>query len=396
MMTILPAAANQAISYPSSLNSQLLSMRLPFSCVLLLATALRLAAAEPIKIGEFASLTGKQASFGQTNHRGAVFAAEEINAAGGVLGRPLELVTEDTRSVQGEAATAVKKLLARDKVVAVVGETSSSAALEAAPLCQAARVPMISATATNPRVTEAGDYVFRVCFIDPFQGTVLAKFARSTLKARRVALLVSNGSAFSVGLSKYFRENFAAHGGEIVAEQKYAEGDKDFRAQLTAIKATNPDAIFASGDYAESALICVQARQLGLAIPLFGGDTWDSPALVEIGGQSVEGGFFSAHFSPDSTDPAVRNFVQRFRTRWGASPDTGTSLGYDAVMVLADAIRRAGSTDGAKVRDALATTKGFPGVTGRITIDAQRNASKSAVIFTVKDGQFVYVESVAP
>jgi branched-chain amino acid transport system substrate-binding protein len=365
-------------------------------CLLLLAT-LHLAADETIKIGEFASLTGKQASFGQTNHRGAVFAAEEINAAGGVLGRQLELVTEDTRSLPGEAATAVKKLLSRDRVVAVVGETGSSAALEAAPICQAAGVPMISATATNARVTEAGDYIFRACFIDPFQGTVLAKFAGETLKARRVALLVSTGNAYSVGLARYFKDRFIAGGGVIAAEQKYSEGDRDFRAQLTAIKAAGPDAIFASGDYAESALICVQARQLGLTVPLFGGDTWDSPALVEIGGRAVEGGYFSAHFSPDSADPVVRNFVQRFRARWdGQSPDTGTSLGYDAVRLLADALRRAGSTDGARLRDALATTKDFPGVTGRITIDAQRNASKPAVIFTVKDGKFVYVESVAP
>lgn len=372
-------------------------MRLLSVTSLALVFTLGLTAAETIRIGEFASLTGKQASFGQTNHRGAVFAVEEINAAGGVLGRKLELVTEDTRSVPGEAATVVKKLIARHKVVAILGETGSAAALEAAPLCQAARIPMISATATNPRVTEAGDYVFRACFIDPFQGTVLAKFAGQTLRARRVALLVANGSAYSVGLAKYFQDHFTSHGGTIVALQKYSEGDKDFRAQLTAIRATQPDAIFASGDYAESALICVQARQLGLTLPIFGGDTWDSPALVEIGGSAVEGGYFSAHFSPDSSDPAVKTFVARFRARWsGQSPDTGTSLGYDAVMVLADAIRRAGSTEGASIRAALATTKDFPGVTGRITIDAQRNASKSAVIFTVRDGKFVYVESVAP
>ena len=371
-------------------------MRLTSATCLALLLALPLAAADTIKIGEFASLTGKQASFGQTNHRGAVFAVEEINAAGGVLGRKLELVTEDTRSLPGEAATVVKKLLGRDKVVAVIGETGSSAALEAAPLCQTARVPMISATATNPRVTEAGSYIFRACFIDPFQGTVLAKFAGRTLRARRVALLVSAGNAYSVGLAKYFKADFTAAGGEISAEQKYSEGDKDFRAQLTAIKAAKPDALFATGDYAESALICVQARQLGLTVPIFGGDTWDSPALVAIGGKAVEGGFFSAHFSPDAQDPAVRGFVQRFRQRWGEAPDTGTSLGYDAVMVLADALRRAGSTEGGKLRDALAATKDFAGVTGRITIDAQRNASKSAVIFTVKDGKFVYLESVAP
>ena len=371
-------------------------MRLPPALCLAVLLALRLTAADSIKIGEFASLTGKQASFGQTNHRGAVFAVEELNATGGVLGRKLELVTEDTRSMPGEAATAVKKLITRDRVTAVVGETGSSAALEAAPLCQAAGVPMISATATNQRVTEAGNYIFRACYIDSFQGTVLAKFAGRTLKVRRVALLVSSGNAYSVGLAKYFKADFTTAGGEIIAEQKYSEGDKDFRAQLTAIKAQRPEAIFASGDYAESALICKQARELGLTVPIFGGDTWDSPALVEIGGPAVEGSYFSAHFSPDAQDPVVRGFVERFRRRWGTSPDTGTSLGYDAIMVLADALRRAGSTDGAKIRDALAATKDFPGVTGKITIDPQRNASKSAVIFTVKDGKFVYVESVAP
>ncbi len=371
-------------------------MRLPLVLCLLLSAALRLAGEDTLKLGMFASLTGREASFGQTNHRGAVFAVEEINAAGGVLGRRLELIAEDTRSLQGEAATATKKLVARDKVVAVVSGTGSSAALEAAPICQTAGVPLMAATATNPRVTEAGDYIFRACFIDPFQGTALAKFARGTLKAKRVALLVSSNNAYSVGLAKYFRQRFTADGGEVVAETKYNEGDKDFRAQLTAIKAAGPDAIFGSGNYTEGALICVQARQLGLTVPLFGGDTWDTPALIEIAGKSVEGACFTGHFSPDSTDPVVQGFVRRFRARWGEPPDTGTSLGYEAVQLLADAIRRAGSTDGARIRDALATTKGFAGVTGRITIDAQRNASKSAVIFTVKAGKFVYVESVEP
>ncbi|MBI3886534.1 MAG: ABC transporter substrate-binding protein [Opitutae bacterium] len=371
-----------------------MSPRASFGCLLSLVLAASLSAQETIKVGEFASLTGKQASFGQTNHRGVLTAVEELNAAGGVLGRKIELVTEDTRSLQGEAATVVKKLISRDKVAAIIGETGSSAALEAAPLCQQAGVPMMSATATNARVTEAGDFIFRACFIDPFQGTVLAKFAADTLKVRRVAVLVASGNAYSVGLVKYFRERFP---GEIAAEQKYSEGDKDFRAQLTAVKAAEPDAIFASGDYAESALICKQARELGLTVPIFGGDTWDSPALTQIGGRAVEGTYFSAHFSPDSTDPLVKSFVQRFAARWqGTVPDTGTSLGYDAMMLLADAMRRAGSTEGKKIRDALAATKDFPGVTGRITLDAQRNAAKSAVIFTVRDGQFRYVETVAP
>ena len=368
-------------------------MRALLSAILLaLTSAGALRADETIKIGEVASLTGKQASFGQTNHRGVLTAVEEINSAGGIFGRKIELVTADTRSLQGEAATAAKKLISRDKVTAIICETGSSAALEAAPLCQAAGVPMMAATATNARVTEAGNFIFRACFIDPFQGTVLAKFASATLKAKRVALLVANGNAYSVGLAKYFRDSFP---GEIVVEQKYSEGDKDFRAQLTAIKAANPEAIFASGDYAESALICKQARELGLTVPIFGGDTWDSPALTQIGGRAVEGTFFSTHFSPDSSDPLVKTFVQRFAARWsGQVPDTGTSLGFDAMMLVADAMRRAGSTDGKKLRDALAATKDYAGVTGRITIDAQRNASKSAVIFTVRDGKFQYVESV--
>lgn len=365
------------------------------SCCIAIFT-LSLRAAEPIKIGEFASLTGKQASFGQTNHRGAVFAVEEINAAGGIFGRPLELITADTRSLPGEAATVVKKLIARDKVTAIVGETGSAAALEAAPLCQAAGVPMITATATNPRVTEQGSYIFRACFIDPFQGTVLAQFSHHTLHARRVAVLVAAGNAYSVGLAQYFKINFTALGGQIIAEQKYAEGDKDFRAQLTAIKALQPDAIFASGDYVESALSCAQARQLGITAPFLGGDTWDSPALIAIGGSAVDGSYFSAHFSPEAKELAVQHFVHRFRARWGELPDTGSSLGYDAVSVLADALRRAHSTEGAKIRDALAATHNFPGVTGRITMDAHRNASKAAVIFTIKAGQFVYLETIAP
>lgn len=385
------------LSHLSALNSQLAACFAALAFLVLATTALATAAApEPIKIGMFASLTGKQASFGQTNSRGASFAIEELNAAGGLLGRPVELIIEDTRSTAGEAATSAKKLLNRDRVVALVSGTGSSAALEVAPLCQAAAVPMVAATATNPRVTEVGDFIFRACFADPFQGTVLARFAQERLHARRVAIVVANGSAYSVGLAKYFRERFTADGGAIVAEPKYAEGDKDFRAQLTAIKTAKPDAIFASGDYLESALLCVQARAIGITVPIFGGDTWDSPALLEIGGRSVEGGYFAAHFSPEARDPAVQSFVARFRQRFGVTPDTGMSLGYDAVMLLAVAIQRAGATDGRAVRDALAATKNFAGVTGRVTIDAQRNAAKTAAIFTIHDGKFVYLESVEP
>lgn len=374
-------------------------MMSPRSLWLLLAAALfatQAPAQDTIKIGEFASLTGKEATYGQASHKGTLLAVEEINAAGGVLGRKLELLTEDNQSKAGESSTIVRKFISRDKVVAVLGEVASSRTLEAAPIAQNAKIPLITPSSTNPKVTETGNYIFRVCFIDPFQGTVMAKFARNTLQARRVALLTSVSSAYSVGLAKYFKERFAADGGTVVLEQKYSEGDKDFKAQLTAIKAARVDAIFVPGYYSEAALICKQAQDLGLTLPIFGADGWESPDLVAIGGQAVEGMYFATHYSPENDDPLVAGFNARFRQRWGIVSDTLTGLGYDAVMMLADAIKRAGTTDSAKLRDALAATKNFKGVTGTITLDAQRNPTKSAVVLRVKNGQFQFVESIAP
>ncbi len=359
--------------------------------------AVSASAAGVIKVGEFASLTGKEAAFGQSSHKGTLLAIEELNASGGVLGQQFELITEDNQSKQGESATIAKKLISRDKVVALLGEVASGRSLEAAPIAQNARIPMVSPSSTNPRVTEMGNYVFRVCFIDPLQGRLLAKFAQSTLKAKRVALLTSVSSPYSVGLAKFFKEPFLAHGGEIVIEQKYSENDKDFKAQLTAIKPTHPDAIFVPGYYTEAALICKQARDLGLTVPLFGGAGWEAPQLIEIGGAAVEGIYFTTHYSPESTAPAVQKFVQDFRTKFaGETPDAMAALGYDSAMVLAQAIRRAGTTEGPKVRAALATTKNYAGITGVITIDGQRNATKSAVVVTVQDGQFKFVETIAP
>jgi branched-chain amino acid transport system substrate-binding protein len=358
--------------------------------------ALPVAPQETIRIGEYASLTGKEAAFGDTSHKGTLLAVEELNARGGVLGRKLELFTEDNQSKQGESATAVKKLISRDRVVALLGEVASIRSLEAAPVIQNAKIPMIAPASVNSRVTEVGDYIFRVCFVDSFQGNVLARFVHDTLKVRRVAILTSVSNAYSVGMTSIFKARFLADGGTIVAEQKYSEGDKDFRAQLTAVKAADADAIFASGYYTESALICVQARQLGLTVAIFGGDAWDAPPLLEIGGAAMEGTYFSTHYSPDNPSPEVQNFNQRYQARWGAMPDAWAALGYDSALVLADAITRAGSAEPAKIRDALAATKNFPAVTGRITIDAKRNASKTAVILTIKDGKYQFVTSVAP
>ncbi len=350
-----------------------------------------------IRVGEYASLTGKEATFGQSSHEGTLLAIEEINAAGGVLGMQLKLLTEDTQSKPGEPATVVNKLIARDRVVAVLGEVASSRSLEAGPICQANKIPMVSPSSTNPKVTETGDYVFRVCFIDPFQGTVMANFATKSLNAKKVAVFTDVKSDYSKGLAKFFKEKFIANGGTIVTELDYNGGDRDFKAQLTAIKAANPDGVFVPGYYTDAALICVQAKQLGLNVPLFGGDGWESEKLLEIGKEAVEGQFFSTHYHPEVGSDVSKKFVENYRKRWnGKTPDALAACGYDSALVLADAMKRAGSTDGQKVRDALAATKDFQAVTGTITIDGNRDATKAAVILQVKDGKFKYLETVAP
>ncbi len=352
---------------------------------------------DTIRIGEFASLTGKEAAFGQSSHKGTLLAIEEANAAGGVLGKQLQLVTEDNQSKAGESATIVKKLISRDKVVAILGEVASSRSIEAAPIAQSARIPQISPSSTNPAVTETGDYIFRVCFIDPFQGVVMAKFAKDTLKVRRVAVLTSVSSAYSVGLARYFKEKFTADGGVVAIEQRYSEGDRDFKAQLTAVRAAGIEGIFVPGYYTEAALICKQAKDLGITVPIFGGDGWEAPQLVEIGGAAVEGAYYSTHYSPENQTPAVTTFLANYKQRWNNEvPDAMAALGYDSANVLIDAIKRAGTTDGPALRDAIAATKGYVGVTGTTNLDAQRNASKPAVVITIKDGKFRFVESVAP
>lgn len=360
------------------------------------------AADQVIKVGEFASLTGKEATFGISSHEGTLLAVEDINAAGGVLGKKIQLITEDDLSKAGEPATVVNKLISRDGVVAILGEVASGRSLEAAPICQQAAIPMISPSSTNPKVTETGDYIFRVCFLDPFQGSVLANFATKTLKAKKIAVFTDVKSDYSIGLARFFKDAFVAAGGQIVTELDYNGGDKDFNAQLTAIKSANPDAVFIPGYYTDVALICIQAKQLGLNAPLFGGDGWESDQLVKIGRDAVEGTYFSTHFAPDFAAENSRKFVAAYQKHWHASdgspklPDSMAALGYDSAMILADAIKRANSTDGPKVRDALAATKDFDGVTGRTTINEKRDATKSAVILQVRGGAFHYVETVNP
>jgi branched-chain amino acid transport system substrate-binding protein len=352
---------------------------------------------DTILIGEFASLTGKEATFGISSHEGTILAVKEINAAGGVLGKQLELKTEDDQSKAGEPANVVNKLISKDGVVAILGEVASSRSLEAAPICQQNGVPMISPASTNPKVTETGDHIFRVCFIDPFQGTVMANFATKTLNAKKVAVFTDVKSDYSKGLAKFFKEGIAKAGGQVVAELDFNGGDKDFKAQLTAIKTAGPDAVFIPAYYTDVALICIQARQLGISIPFLGGDGWESPTLIEIGKEAVEGHYFSTHYSADAGTPKVQNFVESYKKEYqGKVPDAMAALGYDSAMFLADAIKRANSTEPGKIREALAATKEFEGVTGKMAINAQRDAVKSAVILQVAGGKFKFVETVNP
>lgn len=351
---------------------------------------------DTIVIGEFASLTGKEANFGTSAHEGTVLAVEQINAAGGVLGKKIELKTEDNLSKAGESANIVNKLIAKDRVVAVLGEVASSRSLEAAPICQQNGIPMISPASTNPKVTETGDHVFRVCFIDPFQGTVMANFAQNTLKVSKVAVFTDVKSDYSKGLAKFFKERFA-ESGQIVAELDYSGGDKDFRAQLTTIKNSNPEAVFVPGYYTDVALIRIQARQLGLDVPFLGGDGWEGADLLTIGKEAVEGDYFSTHYSSEEGSPKGKAFIEDYKARYnGKTPDAMAALGYDSAMILADAIQRAGSTEGAKIRDALAATKDYEAVTGRITLNENRDAVKAAVILQVQGGAFKYLETVSP
>lgn len=353
-------------------------------------------AATTIRIGEVDPLTGGVSQFGIGCHQGYVLAFEQINAEGGILGQKVELVTEDNQSKPGQSATVVRKLITQNKVVAILGDATSSATLEAAPIAQGDKIPMITPTATNPRITEVGDYIFRVCFLDEFQGRVLARFAREKLKAQRIFTLTDVKQDYSVDLLKFFKEEFTKLGGTIVGEQSYSTGDTDFRAQLTPIRSAKPDAVYLPGYYQEVALIVKQGRQIGLTMPFIGCDGWANQALLTIGGKAMNGCFFTNHFSPDDQSSNVKSFVAKYQEKYGSQPDTFSALGYDAARLLADAIKRAGNLNSQPLRDSLAKTTGFEGVTGQISFDPNRNASKPGLIVTIKDGKFEVAEKIAP
>ena len=364
-------------------------------CVVL-AVAGSAFAQDTIKIGEFGSLTGDNASFGTSQNNGVQMAVEEINAAGGVLGKKIELTVEDNQTKQGETTTITRKLISQDHVVAIIGEVASSKTLEAAPIAQTAKIPLLATAATNPKVTQTGDYVFRVCFTDDFQAVVIARFVLEKLKQKNIAFMTDVKQDYSVGLTNIAKDYLTKNGGNIVKEQSYSSGDKDFRAQLTDLKSANPDVIIITGYYPEASLIAKQARQFGIKATLVGGDGWDGSSLIPVGGKAIEGAFFSNHFSTEDKSPLVQDFVKKYKEKYNAVPDAFAALGYDATKLLVDAIKRAGSTDSDKLRAAIQDTEGFPGVSGKITIGKDRNAVKSAVILTIKDGALKYAETIEP
>ncbi|MBI2894232.1 MAG: ABC transporter substrate-binding protein [Deltaproteobacteria bacterium] len=349
-----------------------------------------------ILVGEYGSMTGSTATFGVETHNGIQIAVDETNEAGGVKGRKLRLISLDDQGKSDEAVTTVTRLIDLDHVVAVLGEVASSRSKVGARVCQRKRVPMVTPSSTNPEVTKVGDYIFRVCFIDPFQGLVMAKFARTNLGLTKVAILRDVRNDYSVGLADAFKEAFGRLGGTVVSDLSYNEGDTDFSAQLTTIKTAGPQAIFVPGYYTEVGNIAVQSKRLGLDVPLLGGDGWDSPQLVEIGGEALNGSYFSNHYSAERATPTAQRFIDEYRRRYHETPSGLAALGYDAAKILFDAMGRATTIDGPTIRDALASTRGFDGVTGNITIDAGRNAVKPAVVLKIEGGKYEYVATIEP
>ena len=351
----------------------------------------------PIKIGFFGDLSGETFNFGRSAYNGVIMAASEINQAGGINGRQIDVVIEDDHGSPEEAARITAKLIDEDKVVAIIAGGTSGISRAAAPKAQASHIPLISPSSTDPAVTQTGDYIFRACFVDSFQGEVMASFAANTLKARKAAILFDFNSPYGRGLTDFFKQSFTKLGGQIVSELSYAQGDEDLKGQLSSIQSAEPDVIYIPGYYGDVARIAKQARMIGLEQPLLGGDGWDAPELWQLGGDALNGAYISTHYSVDDPSPAIQTFVESYKQRYqNLLPDAHAALAYDATRLLFDAITRAGTTDSGKLRDALAETKNFPGVTGVISMDDDRNAVKPAVVLKLEDLKYIYQETIPP
>ncbi|MFZ5968073.1 MAG: ABC transporter substrate-binding protein [Bacillota bacterium] len=351
---------------------------------------------EEIKIGAVLPLTGDVATFGESSKNALELLKEEVNSNGGVLGKKITFIYEDDENKPASSANAAQKLINNDNVVGLIGSVASKCSLAIGPIANAAKIPMITPTSTNPKVTtEGGEYVFRACFIDPFQGTVLAKFATEDLKAKKAAVLYDVANDYTKGLAEFFKKGFEELGGEIVAFETYNTGDTDFNAQLTNIKNTNPDVLLLPDYYNTVGLIAKQARALGIEAAFLGGDGWDSPDLFTVGGDAVNNGYFSNHFSPDDTSEEVVVFRKAFEAKYSKTPDALAGLAYDAGKILLAAIEKAGTTEGEKVKDALKATD-MTVVSGHVYYDEDRNPIKGAVIIKTEDGKQKFAAKVNP
>jgi len=353
-----------------------------------------------VLLGHVAPMSGPEATSGDSTDKGIRLALEAANARGGVKGKQIDLKTYDSQGKPEEAAAAATRLVVNDKVTMLLGEVGSSPSLAMAPIADGNRTPMISPSATSPRLTrdqgKVRPYVFRVCFIDSFQGMVMARFAREGLKISKVAILRDMGTDSSVGLADFFAARFQELGGTVVTDQSYKAGDQDFTAQLTAIKGKNPEAVYVPGSSTEVALVVRQGRELGMKAPFLGGDGWDAARLLETGGKALDGCYFSNHYSADDPSPRLQEFVKRYRDRFGQVPDRLAALGHDAAQVALDAMARAKDLTGPSIREALEQTRDFPGVTGVITINADHDALKPAVVLKIEGGKASYVTAVNP
>lgn len=356
-----------------------------------------------IRIGLLNEMTGGNATIGTAAANGAKLAIKELNAKGGLLGKQIKAVVADNKSEPSESANAMTKLLTQDKVVAVTGTFSSSNAIAAASVAEANKKPYLVAGATNPKVTvdektkTVKKFIYRVCFIDPFQGTVAANFAAKDLKVKKAAMLVDNSSDYSKGLAEFFETSFRKEGGEVIASEAYLQKDTDFKATLTKIKSTNADILYVPGYYEEVGKIVKQARELGIAVPIVGADGWDSPKLIEIASPAaLNNTYFTNHYSVEDTSPKAKAFVDAYAKEYGQKPEALAVLGYDAVYVLADAVKRANSTDATKIAEALAATRDFPAISGVTTINKTHDADKNAVVIELKDGRQIFKTSIKP
>ena len=354
-------------------------------------------AANSLKIGAVFALSGPQSTYGQESLEGMQLAIEELKTKNPTLASKISLVIEDEKSNPVDAANAAKKVLSVDKVDLIFGTVASSNTLSMISSVLEAQKPLVTPASTNPEVTKKGDLIFRTCFIDPFQGSVLANFALNNLAKKKAAILVDFKSDYSKGLSQYFEEAFKAGGGEVVAKEAYEAGKKDFKTQLVKIRAKQPEVLLVPGYYQEVGLIMKQAKQMGFNVVMLGGDGWDSPTLYDLAGaDAVKGHYFSSHFAPDDSDPTVQTFVKSFSAKYKKAPGAMAALGYDGFLVISEAFKRAGSSDANAMKKALASTNNLRGVTGSITINASRDAEKDAVVLRTEGDKAVFAAKVTP